>query len=187
MNATEFVAKLAPLINMAVAELKTVDMSLASAGLREKSRGRHIPEITRIEAIRLLLGAAVGGNRTQAAAAVRDRERFTLMPLYSHDNKGETLRHYLGFDPTEAHDLGLVPALSALCAHLAAGGGDGAYIGVAVTDDMVLIEIDNHDPETQFRAELQFTGAVDYAGRRGIETTRTIRQHVLKWIGEVTV
>lgn len=182
MRPKELIDAMGPILGVPHYELVTVDRSLTLAGLRAKARGRTFPHVTRAEAVRLLLGVALDGNRTQAGEAVRAREAFALFPMIAPD--APRLAELLGFAPTVG--MGLVEAIGRVCGHLASGGAAGVFVAVEVTDGPISIVVDDHDDTAPFRAELQFSGVLAYAGHPGLETVRTIRPHVLRWIGENT-
>ena len=204
MNAAQFIPAFATILGVSEKEMRTVDRALSDAGLREKSSGRSYPEVTRSEAVRLLLGYCGSTKLTEAAEAAReaelarvyqgtvaDLERFTGQVPFPGSEDDDFCRASFRFTPSEAVGLNLVQAISRTCGWLASpdAPGKGWYVGLRISvGGMVSFQADDpaDDSNTGRRAEIYFTGALPYNGFPGVETIRVVRPHALRWIGANT-
>lgn len=71
MRAKELVPILAEEWGIPLETADVIDRALADAGLREKGRGRDVPEMTRREAVVFLLACMVAGKPTKAGQEVQ--------------------------------------------------------------------------------------------------------------------
>lgn len=70
MRAKELVPIFADALGIPVETARILDRSLAEAGLREKGRGRHLPDMTRKEALTFLIACMVTTKATKAGQEV---------------------------------------------------------------------------------------------------------------------
>ena len=200
MNAAQFIPAFATILGVSEREMRTVDRALSDAGLREKSSGRSYPEVTRSEAVRLLLGYCGSTKLTEAAEAAReaelarvyqgtvaDLERFTGQVPFPGSEDDDFCRASFRFTPSESVDLNLVQAISRTCGWLASPDAPGArwYVGLSIPVGGI-VSFQAHDWNTGRKAEIYFTGALPYADNPGVETIRVVRPHALRWIGANT-
>ncbi|MEQ8898042.1 MAG: hypothetical protein RID23_13210 [Roseovarius sp.] len=78
MTPTEFVARLAEIMEVQQTELATVDRALAKKGLRRLARGRSRPDINLMEAIQIVCAWAGVKNLTDAAEELQRQRNFQV-------------------------------------------------------------------------------------------------------------
>ena len=193
MNAPQFILAFAPVLGISERELRTVDRAMADGGLREKAAGRNYPQVTRVEAIRLLLGYCASTNLTEAAEVaallqgnVADLEKFNGQLPYPGGSNDEFCKASFGFSPNDAPNLTLVEAISRTCDWLVAPATKvDWYVGLEISTSGVP-SFQASDWENGRKAEIFFVGTRNYTGNHGVETIRVVRPFALRWIGENT-
>lgn len=185
MNAAQFIPAFAAALGVPETELRTVDRALTEAGLREKSVGRSRPEVTRAEAVRLLIGYCRSTKLTEAAEVVRDLSEFKGQEQGQAD---ETFcRAAFRFTPNDAMRMNLVNAIERLCGWLASADApdEHCYVGLEIPASGQ-VTLQAFDRDARKEAEIAFVGAYDLVGEPGVETVRIVRRRALRWIGENT-
>lgn len=196
MNAAQFIPAAAAVFGIAETELRTVDRALSDAGLREKAVGRNYPDVTRTEAVRLLLGVCAAPRLTDAGRivsevetsirnVVTDVERFTGQIPHPTETDDDFCFASFRFTRKEAVAMTIVQAIERVCGWLASADAPNWVVEVEISVGGT-VAIQARDWDDDRRAVIYFTGAMSFNGYPGIETVRHVRKHVLRWIGANT-
>lgn len=174
MRAREFSTGLSKALGVDQSALKTLDRALAEARLRRKSVGRKTFSITRLEAVRIVIGIAIARQLMHAADVVAEREKFRLS-----GNHDATLAEFLGITA----GMRLFGAIGLACEKLAADEKPhGIWIEIE-QDGGAEIRVKRDG----FEGKLRFLGVKSKSHiTRGMTTRHTFNPQALAWIGRVT-
>ena len=177
MNSSRLIEDLILVLDCQRTELQTVDRVLVKAGLREKSRGQHHPEITRRYALRLLL--ALSGARSLVHAASDLQLIETLKPIVVQNNPDFTVIFGVGVDVDAVQQMTVSDALDIICERLVSGKiPRGYHIGVEV-------EVAGNVSILYRQHELLFQSARDRVDPYpNFARLTRFNEVVLRWIGE---
>ncbi len=197
MNASEFSRELAGKLGKDENQVRIFDRALAESGVRKKTgRGRHADDITRQEAVMLLLAILSGRPATKAARAAVDLSKFDIAIGLSEDAL-EAFHHAFGVenDLNSLTSKSLADLVALLCGRLTTEKlGQDNFVFLCVKDGATAefqFQMNwmpgDRSQRLGLEQEVPFTGLTNISRTSGnYYESRTATGELLRWIGQVT-
>lgn len=176
MNSVEFADALAAFMKCEATQLRTVNRALAKAGLREKSRGRHRPDVSLREALLLLLGWAGADNFVESA---KSAEYQASLEGFRPAND-ELCPLLFGKEFSDLDCPSFIDALEMICRRIPGGLVDVEELFIRIEHDGIS-SVGVWRDGSRF-SDMHFSGVSDNVGPSRYFRIVEIHGAVLEWI-----
>lgn len=190
MHAAKFVPALAELLGVNVANLRVIDRKLAENGFRKKARGKHVPQVSRREALLLLLATMTSSAATRSHEKLDnwlwfDPKGFASKSVTNRVKVPESnLTETFGFEFDGPLRKKLIDVLELICDRFASGELGRFFpveLEITLSDGTATIRCGKKNPQ----AEITFAGSITRRkASGGLREIKSVGADVLGWIGE---
>ena len=158
MRVMQFINELSSKIANPLDELAAVDRYIAKAGLRDKGVGRNVPDVTTVEAMRVVVAVLCSRTPPQAVPDLRNvEEEFRLMAQGVKVEEGDVadLQRVIGLNVEEIENRNPIEVFAKVAQHVATPSEPHTKVSIKVELAGPLTLQVNGDG---FRGELIFGG-----------------------------
>jgi hypothetical protein len=191
MHAAQFVAEFAALTRQDVSTLRVIDRSLAEAGLRERARGKRLPNLKLEEGILFLFAVLANVQPTRAAEAALEIAAFKAGLVHQDRKRVSLFARLIGVPIATVAKLKLSDVMAMLCSSLVNKrlpknitgrvvmicGGGPVLLSLLVGNDHILL---------QFAGPMNTGVPIKPIEEELFVELREATLHLLLWIGENT-
>lgn len=184
VTAKEMVNQLSAVCGGDMSEFRTVDKYLADGDLRRRAAGRQHLDVTRREALRLLLGVMGAPVKSRPVEYVKKVQEFRLSHVIADDDNA--VERAFGMNLDALRNAGLLDVLDAISLNSADRRSGGSHAGAWGPRIWLEVEqggcISIHFDGDDGRGQAIFIGASDYAPM-DLKRTAAVSDQTLAWIG----